>query len=121
VHIDPDDPLHFRMPTLKELECQVRRRSVICTIADICLNLGIAPGICDGGFWNEIYQTLLHFAGNSEDIFSAQTNRRKSFGKEREKRPGSWALDRRDRPEDAICQLLRFVRGESPPILLAAS
>ena len=119
--IDLDDPLHFRMPALKELEFQVRRRSVGRTIADICLDLGIAPGICDGGFWNEIYQTLAHFAGNSEEFFSAQTNRRKSFEKEREKRPGSWALDWRDRPKDAIRQLLGFVLGEPPPIPLAAS
>ncbi|MEI7713655.1 MAG: hypothetical protein WCI94_19635, partial [Rhodospirillales bacterium] len=114
-HIDPDDPLHFRMPTLKELEAQVRRRSVGRTIAEICLDLGVAATTSEGGFWLEIYRTLLHFDGNSEAFFGIQENRRKAFAKERDKRPDTWSAEWRDRPKDAIRQLLGYLLGEIPP------
>ena len=121
--IDPDDPMHFRMPTLKELESQVRRRSVGRTIAEICLDLGITAPTSEAGFWNEIYITLLHFGGSSEDFFGTQLSRRKAFEKEREKRPDTWKFDWLDRPKDAIRQMLGYLLGEPPPIptLLAAS
>jgi len=121
--IDPDDPLHFRMPTLKELEAQVRRRSVGRTIAEICLDLGVAPIVSEGGFWNEIYKTLLHFGGSSENFFAVQISRRKAFEKERQKRPDTWSFDWQDRPKDAMRQMLGYLLGEPPPhtVVLAAS
>jgi hypothetical protein len=45
---EPNDPLHFSIPTLKELESQVRRRSVGRTIAEICLDLGVTAPFCEG-------------------------------------------------------------------------
>ena len=113
--IDPDDPLHFRMPTLKELEAQVRRRSVGRTIAEICLDLGVAATTAEGGFWLEIYRILLHFDGNPEAFFGMQESRRKAFAKERDKRPDTWSAAWRDRPKDAIRQLLGYLLGEIPP------
>jgi hypothetical protein len=112
---DPDDPLNFSMPTLKELESQVRRRSVGRTIAEICMDLGIAPSSCDAGFWHEIYQTMTYFGGKSEDFFEVQERRRETFKKEREKRPDTWTSDWLDRPKEAIRQLLGYLLGEPPP------
>ena len=66
---DPDDPLHFSIPTLKELECQIRRRSIGRTITEICMDLGVIAGGCDGECWNEIYLTLTNFGGKFEDFF----------------------------------------------------
>ena len=113
--IDPDSPTHFSMPTLKELESQVRRRSVGRTIAEICLDLGVAPSTCDGGFWYRLYATLTHFGGNFEHVFGAQQRRKASFEKERNKLPGTWTFDWRDKPKEAIRQLLGYLLGESPP------
>ena len=58
---NPDDPLHFHMPTLKELEDQIRRRSISQTIADICLDFGVTPGGCDGHFWNALYEAMTEY------------------------------------------------------------
>ena len=113
--IDPDSPVHFSMPTLKELESQVRRRSVGRTVAEICLDLGIAPSTCDGGFWLKIYETLVHFGGNFEHVFGVQQRRKMSFQKERDKRPATWTSDWRDKTKEAVRELLGYILGESPP------
>ena len=113
--IDPDDPMHFSMPTMKELESQVRRRSVGRTVADICLDLGIDASNCEPGFWLEMYRILTGFGGNFEDFFDVRERRKKAFEKERQTRPGTWTTDWRNRPRDAIREILGYVLGESPP------
>ena len=113
--IDPDDPAHFVMPTLKELESQVRRRSVGRTLVEICLDLGIAPTTCEAGLWHEIYLTLTGFGGKFEDFFVVHERRKKTFQVERNKLPNTWTFDWRDKPKDAIRQLLGYLLGEPPP------
>ena len=113
--IDPDDSAHFNMPTLQELEAQVRRRSVGRTIAEICLDLGIGATICEAGFWLEIFETLTNFGGSFEVFFDIQERRKKTFEKERQTRPDTWTPDWRDRPRDAIREILGYVLGEPPP------
>ena len=110
--VDPDDPMHFSMPTLKELEAQVRNRPVGQTIAEICMDFGIAANMCDGATWNELYEAMAHFGGSFEAFFGVQERRRKAFKKERERRTDTWD---QDRPKDAIRQLLGYLLGESPP------
>ena len=113
--IDPDDPVHFDMPTLKELEAQVRCRPIGRTIADICMDLGIEPPTCEAGFWHQLCLILTQFGGNFETFFGVRERRKKAFEKERQTRPQSWSADWRDRPRDAIRALLGYVVGESPP------
>ena len=112
---DPNDSLHFSMPTLKDLESQVRRRSIGRTIAEICMDLGVTPSNCEGKFWYEIYQTLTQFGGKFERVFAIQQSRRQAFQQERDKLPETWTFDWRDRPKDAIRQILGYLLGESPP------
>ena len=113
--IDPDPPAHFYMPTLKELEAQVRRRSVGRTIAEICADLGVWSTVCEGGFWSEITRTLTQFGGNFAEFFDIRERRKKTFDKERQMRPDTWSADLRDRPRDAVRALLGYILGESPP------
>ena len=112
--INPDDPMHFNMPTLKELESQVRRRSVGQTIAEICLDLGITPSMCDGATWTEILEVLMHFGADLAQFFATQQHRRETFQKERDKRSETGTSDWRDRPKEAIRELLGCLLGESP-------
>jgi hypothetical protein len=112
---DPDDPLHFSIPTLKELESEVRRRSVGRTIADICLDLGVTPTLCEGATWDEILQALTHFGANLEQFFGTQQRRRVTFQEERDKRPETWTFDWRERPKEALRNLLGRLLGEPPP------
>ena len=112
---DPDDPLHFAVPTLKELESQIRRRSVGRTIADICMDLGVTVSLCDGETWDDILQALTHFGANLAEFFSTQQRRRETFQDERDKRPETWTFDWRDRPKEAIRELLGSLLGEPKP------
>ena len=112
---DPDDPRHFAVPTVKELESQIRRRSVGRTIADICMDLGVTVTLCDGETWDDILQALTHFGANLAEFFSTQQRRRETFQDERDKRPETWTFDWRDRPKDAIRELLGSLLGESKP------
>ncbi len=107
---DPYDPLHFAIPTLKELESQVRRRSVGRTIAEICLDFGIT--VCDGETWDDILQALTHFGANLAQFFGVRNRRRETFQEERDKRPETWTIDWRDRPKEAIRELLGSLLGE---------
>ena len=113
--IDPTDPMHFSMPTTKELESQVRRQPVGQTIAEICLDLGITPSGCDGATWNEILQTLMHFGADLAAFFGVRTRRRALFQKERDTRPESWDVDWRDDPREAIREVLGYLVGEPLP------
>ncbi len=119
--IDCDDPRHFAIPTLRELEAQIRRRSVGRTIADICLDLGVSPSACDSGFWQDIFQALCHFGGNVAEVAATQQRRRTTFQHERDARPETWTWQIWDRPRDAIRQMLGFLLGEPPPQQLAAA
>jgi hypothetical protein len=112
---DPDDPLNFVMPTMKELEAQVRSRPIGRTITDICLDLGINPSICDGRFWNEIYEALWYFGGSFEQLHNVRERRREAFQKERDKLPDTWTWQIWDRPREAIREMLGYVLGEPPP------
>ena len=58
-----DDPELF-MPTLEELERQVRRRAFGRTIAEICLDLAVVPGFCTPAFWNGLFEIMHYFGGD---------------------------------------------------------
>ena len=109
---DSDDPLHFAIPSLKELEAQVRRHSIGRTIAEICLDLGISPAVCEGAFWFQISEVLRQFDGNFAHFNEVQRNRRKAFQQERSHRPRTWTWDLWDKPKDAMRQMLGYVLGE---------
>ena len=112
---NPDDPMHFSMPTLKELESQVRRRSIGRTIAEICMDLGVTPSTCEGAFWNEFYLTLVDFGGKFQEFFEVRERREAAFKKERDKRPAIGNFDWCDRPKEAIRKMLGYLLGEPPP------
>ena len=112
---DPYDPMHFSMPTMKELESQVRRQPVGQTIAEICLDLGVTPSGCEGATWNEILEILMHFGANLAEFFGVRTRRRATFQKEQDKRSGIWTFDWQDNPREAIREILGYLVGEPPP------
>lgn len=80
------------------------------------MDLGVAAGICDGGFWNDLYQALVRFGGDFDTYFSTQRRRRDSFMNQRAGGSDSGSMDWRDRPKDAIRQMLGFLIGEPPPL-----
>ena len=60
----PADPRLAHGPTEQEIADQVRRRPIGAVIADICTDLGIAPGDLDRAFWDEIQLAIMLYGGS---------------------------------------------------------
>ncbi len=107
-----DDPELF-MPTLEDLERQVRRRSLGRTFVDICQDLGVVPGFCTGAFWNQIFDIIQCLGGSVATLMKEKTRRGEAFARHPDR---NWECtwDWRDLRRDAILQALGFFIGETP-------
>ena len=83
-----NDPELF-MPTMQELERQVRRRALGRTIVDICLDLAVVPGFCTGEFWNELFDAINCFGGSVASLMQQKSRREQAFDKLLDRRRGS--------------------------------
>ena len=111
---EPEQPPDLgHLPSLEQLEAEVRRRPVGRVIADICSDLGVAPRLCAGGFWNEILQTLLCYRGSVAGFSKEMRRREVCFEKELDRQP---ALGWPEQKRDAIRRALGFFIGE-PPVM----
>jgi hypothetical protein len=59
-----EDPRLARLPTEEEIAAAVRHRPVGAVIADICGDLGIAPGHLDRAFWDELRHAITMYGGS---------------------------------------------------------
>ena len=59
-----EHPRLARLPTDQEIAAEVRRRPVGAVIADICRDLGIAPGQLDRAFWDELSHAIISYGGS---------------------------------------------------------
>ena len=107
-----DDPELF-MPTQKDLDRQVRRRSIGRTIGEICSDLAVVPGLCTSAFWNGIFEIMLYFGGKVETVMREKTRREQAFIKEQDRKlDSSW--DWLHLKPDEIRERLGFFIGEPP-------
>jgi hypothetical protein len=113
-----DNPELF-MPTLEELERQVRRRAVGRTITDICSDLAVVPGLCTPAFWNGLFEIMHYFGGSVETLMREKTHREQAFIQEQDSKLGS-TLDWLHLKRDEIRQVLGFFIGEEPSLPVAA-
>ncbi len=113
--LGPDDPGASRLPTPEELAAEVRRHPVGRTIAYICMDLGIAPGLCDGDFWNQVEKTLRRYGGSLRRLCLVRARREDSFQRERDRRPDTWHIDWRDMRPSTVRLALGCLIGEPPP------
>jgi hypothetical protein len=116
--LGPDDPDASRMPTSEELAAGARRRPVGRTIAYICMDLGIAPGLCDGDFWNQVEKTLRRYGGSLGRLFQVRARREESFQRERDRRPNTWHIDWRELRPSTVRLALGCLIGEPPPAIV---
>ena len=99
------------MPTMEEMDAQVRRRSIGRSIAEICLDLGVAPRFCFGPFWNDVFELIRAYGGRIEDLMKERSNREFAFVKELDRIPGSnWEFETLNR--DGFRRVLGFFIGE---------
>jgi hypothetical protein len=64
------------MPTPEDLDRQVRRRAVGRTIAEICSDLAVVPGLCTAPFWNGLFE-LMHYFGGGGGVTVMREKRRR--------------------------------------------
>ena len=101
------------MPTMQELERQVRRRLLGRTILDICLDLAVVPGFCTGEFWNELFDAINCFGGSVASLMQQKSRREQAFDQVLDRRRGSnWDWLRLTR--ETARQVLGFFIGEPP-------
>jgi len=110
----PFDPDDLRIPTLEELDAEVRRRPIGRTILSICMDLAVIPSFCTGPFWNQISDTLQSYGGSFTTLFKIRQHREISFQKERDKKPDSWSFDWKFPPPETVRQVLGYMIGDSP-------
>ena len=107
-----NDP-ELYMPTLEELERQVRRRPIGRTIQDICLDLAVVPGFCHSAFWNELFDIMTWFGGSVGKVMREKACRREAFASEQDRRPdANW--DWLQLKRDELRHVLGFFIGEPP-------
>jgi hypothetical protein len=93
-----DDPELF-MPTLEELERQVRRRSLGRTYVDICSDLAVVPSFCTPAFWSDMFQVIHYLSGSIETVMREKFRREQAFAKEQDRKLDStwdWVQMKRD-------------------------
>jgi hypothetical protein len=105
-----DNP-ELYMPTLAELEAQVRRRPIGRTLVEICLDLAVVPGFCDGSFWNELFDGIRLHGGRIATLMQETVRREKAFSREQDRKVGSnWDWLRLKR--DGLRRVLGFFIGD---------
>jgi hypothetical protein len=116
----PDHPANFHTPTLEELEAQVRRRPIGRTIVDICLDLGVVPGLCTSAFWNEMFDFVRCYGGSIAALVLERWRREQAFSQEQDRHPtpGRTVVNL---GREAIRQALGFFVGEHPVVPFALS
>jgi len=109
--IDSDEQLTLdTLPSMEQLEAQIRRRPLGRTIVDICRDLGAAPTLCAGPFWNRLFDAIRCYRGSCNIVLEMR-RREKRFDKEHWKHP-DLALPEDSR--DGVRRVLGFFIGEQP-------
>jgi len=116
--VDPDHPAAYYMPTPEELAAEVRRRPVGRTMAYICMDLGLAPGLCDGDFWNKVDRVLSRYGGSLDRLCRVRERREIEFRRERDRFPDTWHINWRDLSPATVRRALGCRFGEPPPAIV---
>jgi hypothetical protein len=99
------------LPRMKAIIAEVRRNPVGRTIAAICRDFGIAPALCNGAFWNNLFDAIRLHGGSHSGFTREMKRREKRFDKEEWKHPG---LELPEETRDGIHRVLGFFIGETP-------
>jgi hypothetical protein len=108
----PEEPLTLdTMPSMAQLEAEVRRRPIGQSIVEICRDLGIAPTLCEGAFWNQVFMAIRCYRGSVSNLMLEMRRREKQLDKEHWKYPG---LPLPEETRAGVRRVLGFFIGETP-------
>jgi hypothetical protein len=99
------------LPRMEAIEAEVRRSPVGRTLAAICRDLGISPSLCDGTFWNRLFDAIRLYRGSAGSLVLELKRREQRFDKEEWKHPG---LELPEETRDGVRRVLGFFIGETP-------
>jgi hypothetical protein len=99
------------LPRMEAIDAEVRRSPVGRTIAAICRDLGISPALCDGVFWNRLFDAVRLYRGSLSGLVLEVTRREQRFEKEEWRHPG---LELPEETRTGIRRVLGFFIGEPP-------
>ncbi len=105
---------------MESIEAEVRRSPIGRTIAAICRDLGISPALCDGTFWNRLFDAIRLYRGSLPGFVREVKRRERRFEKEEWKHPG---LELPEETRSGVRRVLGFFIGEPPvdPFAVAAA
>ncbi len=108
------EPDSATIPTLAEMEAEVRRAGIGRTITRVCLDLGIVPGFCTGEVWSAIDATLRYRGGSLRKLYTVRAKRQENFLRERDRHPETWDWVWHDLRKTTVRQVLGWLIGETP-------
>jgi len=71
----PQDPRLARLLAEAEIAAEIRRRPIGAVIVDICHDLGIAPGLLDRAFWDELSLAIMAYGGSLSGFLIKRSKR----------------------------------------------
>lgn len=99
------------LPAMAAIEAEVRRSPVGRTLAAICRDLGVSPALCDGMFWNRLFDAIRLYRGSLGSLVLELKRREHQFDQEEWRHPG---LDLPEETRDGVRRVLGFFIGETP-------
>jgi hypothetical protein len=99
------------LPDLAEIEAEVRRSPVGSTIVAICRDLGISPSLCNGAFWNRLFDAIRLYRGSLPNLVLAVKRQERRFEKDEWRHRG---LELPEESREGIRRVLGFLIGETP-------
>ncbi len=107
---EPPDP--DALPSVEQLEAEIRRRPIGQAVVAICSDLGISPSLCQGPFWFALSCAMMSYRGNLPRLMKEFRRREVVFcDTEADRNP---ALGWPERTRDGIRRMLGFFIGEPP-------
>ena len=102
-HDAPIDPC--RLPTMQQIEAEVRSRPIGRTIADICRDLGVIPAFCTRDFWDAVMLALACYDGSMLNLLEHMQDTSDRFSEEQPD-------DRMPSSPETVWRVLGFRLGE---------
>src|SRR6185312_581759 len=102
------------LPTLAQLEAEIRRRDIGATLADICRDLGLAPELCESRFLLALQNTIRWCRGNLYTLVMDFRRRQAEFEPELKPTP---PLCMPEWKREGIGRMLGFFVGDRWPIM----
>ncbi|HET8997902.1 MAG TPA: hypothetical protein VFN42_14630, partial [Acetobacteraceae bacterium] len=99
-------------PSLEQLVEDTRRHPVGRAIADICRDLGVSSGLCEGWFGTVLLQAMSWYRGNFTRYYKDIQKREREFAEEWDKDP-TGKYDWPVRTSEGVRRVLGFFIGEN--------